>query len=282
MAVSQQTAPRPTIVIRPQKIIRIDWRELWAYRELFYYFVWRDFKVKYKQTAIGAAWAIFQPFVMMVVFTVFFNRVAGIKSGSSVPYAIFSYTGLMFWNCFATAVNNASDSLVVNQAVITKIYFPRAIVPVSATIIAFVDFLFALVVFIGLAAYYGVVPGLLGVALFIPLALVTFVAGAGIGLGLSALNLKYRDVRIALPFFIQTLMFLTPVIYPITLLPHGIRWALYLNPMTGVISTFRATLLQQSSAGWPLLGLSTASALGLLFLGWFVFRTRERAFADIV
>jgi len=281
MGASQQTAPL-TVVIRPQKITRIDWSELWAYRELFYYFVWRDFKVQYKQTAIGAAWAVFQPFVMMVVFTVFFSKIAGIKSGSSVPYAVFSYTGLIFWNCFASAVSRASDSLVINQGVITKIYFPRVIVPISATIIAFVDFLFALIVFVGLAAFYGVVPGLLGIAMFVPLVLLTFVAAAGLGLGLSALNLKYRDIRIALPFFIQMLLFLTPVIYPVTLLPHGVRWILYLNPMTGIISTFRATLLGQGSAGWSLLALSTGMAFVFLCVGWLFFRARERAFADIV
>jgi len=261
--------------IRPQPRLRIGWRELWAHRELFYFFAWRDIKVRYKQTAVGALWAIFQPLMTMVVFTLFFNKVAGIKSGN-LPYAVFSYTGLLFWNFFSTALTNASNSLVSNQAVITKIYFPRLVMPLAATIVSLVD------VFAGLMLYYRIVPGVVGVLLFVPVLVASFVAASGIGMFLAAVNVKYRDVRYALPFFIQTLLFLTPVIYPVSLLPAKFQWFLYLNPMTGAISTVRSGLLHDGSIHWGLVGISLATTLLLFVVGLVYFRSQERKFADLI
>lgn len=270
------------LVIRPQKKLRIDWKELWGYRELFYYFVWRDIKVRYKQTAIGVAWAVFQPLIMMVVFTLFFNKVAGIDSGSAIPYAIFSYSGLLFWNYFSQALSRSSESLVGNQGMITKIYFPRIILPFSATIVGLVDFFFALVIFAGLMFYFDIAPSLAGVLLLIPMLLLSFIAASGIGMFLASLNVKYRDVRQALPFFIQTLLFLTPVIYPVSLVPGRFQWLLYLNPMTGVISTMRAGLLNEAPIPYHLLGLSVISAVLLFIIGFTYFKRREREVADII
>jgi lipopolysaccharide transport system permease protein len=268
-------------IIRPRKWARLDWRELWAYRELFYFFAWRDIKVRYKQTAIGASWAIVQPFVTMVVFTIFFNRISGIKSGA-LPYAIFSYTGLIFWNLFAQTLQRSSESLTQNQSMITKVYFPRVIAPVSAAFVAIADFFFALLVYVVLMAYYGIRPGFVGVLLVLPLVVATFVASCGLGMFLASLNVKYRDVRQALPFFIQTLLFLTPVIYPVTLVPERFRWFLYLNPMTGIISVARTQLLHEGATDWPLVALSLAVGAALFALGLVYFRRRESEIADIV
>lgn len=270
------------LVIRAQKNLRIDWKELWGYRELFYYFVWRDIKVRYKQTAIGVAWAIFQPFIMMVVFTLFFNKVAGIDSGSAVPYAIFSYSGLLFWNYFAQALSRSSESLVGNQGMITKIYFPRIILPFSTTIVGLVDFFFALIIFIGLLFYFDITPSLLGIVLFLPMLLLSFIAASGLGMMLAALNVKYRDVRQALPFFIQTLLFLTPVIYPVSMVPERFQWLLFLNPMTGVITTMRASILHEDTIPTGLVMISVASALLLFTIGLMYFKRRERKIADII
>lgn len=270
-------------IIRPQKKLAIDFGELWHYRELFYFFTWRDIKVRYKQTAIGASWAIIQPFITMVVFTLFFNHVAGISTGSeAIPYAIFSYTGLLFWNYFSTSLNQVSNSLVSNQAVITKIYFPRIIAPFSATLLGVIDFFFAGLVFIGLLAYYHTMPGLVGVLMVIPMLLLTMITSLGIGTFFAALNVKYRDVRAVIPFVIQLGLFLTPVIYPVSLIPHKYAWLIGLNPMASIITTMRAGLLHQGAINWTQLGVSTVTALVLLVFGLIYFRKSEREFADII
>lgn len=270
-------------IIKPKKRLVIDWKELRAYRELFFYFAWRDVKVRYKQTAIGASWAIFQPFITMVVFTLFFNRVAGIETGSAaVPYAIFSFIGLLFWNYFANALNRSANSLVDNQAVVTKVYFPRLIPPISSTIVSLIDFCFALIVYIGLMIYYQIPPTVLGLLLFLPAVALTFVAATGPGLFLAALNVKYRDVKQILPFLIQTGLFLTPVIYPVTSVPQQYQWLLYINPMTGVVNAMRSSLLGLGSINWPLTGLSVLSAILLFVFGLYYFKTKEREFADII
>jgi lipopolysaccharide transport system permease protein len=269
-------------VIRPERKLHSNWREVWAFRELFYFLAWRDVKVRYKQTLVGASWAIFQPFVMMVVFTVFFNHLAGISAGDDVPYPVFVYSGLLFWNLFTQTVSRASDSLVNNQAVVTKVYFPRLILPLSAPVVSFADFLAALVIFAGMLVYYGILPGLEGVLLFLPAIGITLVAACGLGLALAALNVKYRDVRQALPFFLQVLLFLTPVIYPVSLVPSHLRFLLYLNPMTGVITAMRAGVTGAGSVNWLSLAVSLGMALLLLACGLEYFRRREREFADIV
>ena len=269
------------IVIQPKKKVRIDWKELWNYRELFYYFTWRDIKVRYKQTLIGAGWAIIQPFATMVVFTLFFNKVAGIKSGA-VPYAIFSYTGLLFWNYFASAFGQVSNSLVGNQGVITKIYFPRIIIPASATLLGVVDFFFASVVFAGLTIYYHITPGLEGLLMIIPMLVLSIITALGAGIFFASLNVKYRDVRAIVPFIIQIGLFLTPVIYPVSLIPHKYQWLLSLNPMSSVINTMRSGLLHQGSINWAQLGISVLSACVFLWIGLTYFKRTERQFADII
>lgn len=271
------------LVIKPKKHLAIDWGELLHYRELFFYFAWRDVKVRYKQTAIGASWAIFQPFITMVVFTLFFNKVAGIETGSdAVPYAIFSFLGLLFWNYFSNALTRSANSLVDNQAVVTKVYFPRLIPPISSTIVSLIDFCFALIVYVGLMFYFSIPPTALGLLLFLPAVAVTFIAATGPGLFLAALNVKYRDVKQILPFLIQTGLFLTPVIYPVTAVPEQYQWLLYLNPMTGVINAMRSSLLGLGTIDWPLTILSVTTAVIMLWVGLLFFKSKEREFADII
>jgi lipopolysaccharide transport system permease protein len=279
----QVTAPRSVeLVIKPARALKLDLRELWAYRELFYFFAWRDIKVRYKQTALGAVWAMFAPFVTVVVFTIFFNRVAGIQAPGTIPYAIFSYTGLLYWNYFAAALTSTSNSMVSNQAVVTKVYFPRVIGPFAATIVNLVDFFFSFVVYIGLLAYYRVMPGIAGIVLFLPMLALTFIAASGAGLFFAALNVRYRDVRFIVPFLVSTLLFLTPVIYPVSMVPDRYQWILYLNPMAGVIQTMRAGVLHEGAIPWSMLAISVGSAICLLVIGFLYFVRQERSFADYI
>jgi len=271
------------VVIRPKKRIAIDWKELKEYRELFFYFAWRDVKVRYKQTAIGILWAVLQPFIQMVVFTLFFNKAVGVQTGSEgVPYAIFSYTGLLFWNYFSQALQRSANSLVDNQSVVTKVYFPRIIPPISSTIVSLIDFGFASIIFVGLMIYFKFVPSTLGLLLLLPAILVSFLAASGPGLFLAAVNVKYRDVKQALPFLIQTGLFLTPVIYPVTAIPQQYQWLLYLNPMTGVINAMRSSFLGAGTIDWPLTMLSVGMAIVMFIGGLYYFKGREKEFADII
>lgn len=271
------------LIIKPRKRLNINIKEMVAYRELFFYFAWRDVKVRYKQTAIGAAWAILQPFIQMVVFTLFFNKVAGIQTGNdTVPYAIFSFTGLLFWNFFSQALTRASNSLVDNQSVVTKVYFPRLLLPLSSTLVGLIDFGFAFLVFIGLLIYFQFPPTIEGVLILIPALLVTFIAASGLGMFLAAVNVKYRDVKQAVPFFIQIGLFLTPVIYPVTAVPQQYQWLLYLNPMTGVINAVRSAFLHTGPINWPLTMLSVAMAVVFFVFGLYYFKGREKEFADII
>ena len=267
-------------VIRPDTR-RFDLREIWAHRELFYFFAWRDFKIRYKQTAIGAGWAIFQPLLLMVVFTLFFNKVAGISSPTG-HYPIFAYSGLLFWNFFGSAVTTASNSLVGNQAVVTKVYFPRLIAPLAATLVPLVDFVCASSVFVALMVYYQVTPGLRGILLVVPMLFVAWLAAAGIGTWLAAVNVKYRDVRQILPFFLQAMMFVTPVIYALSFVPSRFREFVYLNPMAGVITAMRAELIHQGSVEWSGVAISLAVAAVLFVLGVLYFESTESRIADII
>lgn len=271
------------VVIRPKKRLAIDWRELKEYRELFFYFAWRDVKVRYKQTAIGIVWAVLQPFIQMVVFTLFFNKVAGIQSGSQeVPYAIFSFLGLLFWNYFSQALMRSANSMVDNAGVITKVYFPRIIPPISSTIVSLIDFGFAGLIFAGLMVYFKFPPTPMGLLLLLPAILVTFISASGAGLFLAAVNVKYRDVKQALPFVIQTGLFLTPVIYPVASIPEKFQWLLYLNPMTGVINAMRASFLGSGMINWKLTGISVIVSVLLFIIGLYYFKGREKEFADII
>ncbi|MBZ9577530.1 ABC transporter permease [Patescibacteria group bacterium] len=260
--------------------INIDWKELWKYRELFYFLAWKDIKVRYKQTIIGIGWAVLQPFLTMVIFSIFFGRVAGISSGE-IPYPIFVYAGLLFWNYFSNSLNSASSSLVSNQKIIQKIYFPHLIMPISSTIVHLVDFFFAALIFVGLMFYYHFIPTFVGILLIIPCLLITFLSFSGLGLAFSVLNVKYRDVRYALPFFIQLLVFVTPVIYPTSVLGRY-QWLWYLNPMSGVVETMRAGLLGVGATNWALLASSVLMSTLLFVFGILYFKKSERYFADII
>jgi lipopolysaccharide transport system permease protein len=271
----------PTFSIEPPKSwTSIGLRELWDYRELLYFLTWRDVKVRYKQTAIGAGWAIIQPVFMMVVFSLFFGKLAGIPS-DGIPYPVFAFCALLPWQLFAHALTESSNSLVGNQNLITKVYFPRLVVPIAAVLGGLVDFAIAFVILIGMMIYYGIVPGWQVVTLpgFILLAVVTALA---VGLWLSALNVKYRDVRHTINFLIQFWLFATPVAYPSSLIPQQWRWLYGLNPMAGVVEGFRWALLGKSDPPGALLAVSIAVVVVLLIGGLYYFRRMEQDFADIV
>ncbi|MBX4197927.1 ABC transporter permease [Candidatus Parcubacteria bacterium] len=275
------TESQTLTIIRPKKLFSLrDITELWRYKELLYFFTWRDLKVRYKQTIVGVAWAIFQPLATMVIFTVFFSKLASIPS-DNVPYPIFVYSGLLFWQFFSSALGDTSNCLIANQSIITKVYFPRLILPLSSVLTKLVDFFIAASILVVLMLYYGFVPKLESI-IVIPLVLIiSFMASVGLGLVLAAINVKYRDVRYVLPFFIQMLLFVTPVIYPASI-AQKYSWLLALNPMTGVIQSARATLLGTTEINWGLIGISFAACLILLCIGVYVFKKVERYFADIV
>jgi len=260
----------------------LDLRELWRYRDLLYFLTWRDILVRYKQAVFGVAWAILQPFLTMVVFTVVFNQIIGVKSPDpKLPYAVFSFAGLLPWNFFAGALGRSGVSLVGNSNLLTKVYFPRLVIPFSAVLGGLVDFGISFLVLIGLMAVYGIVPPwqVVLLPLFVLLALAAAVA---VSLWLSALNVLYRDVQYAIPFIVQLWMFVSPVIYPTTSIPAGpLRIAFALNPMTGVIAGFRWALLGQEFPGNYLL-ISTVVVVPLLVGGLFFFKRMERVFADVV
>lgn len=271
-----------SIVISADKRNSINLRELWLYRELFFFFAWRDIKVRYKQTALGAGWAILQPLLAAAIFTLFFHRVAGISSGvQDVPYPVFAYLGLMYWNTFASGVNTVSNSLVSNSGVLTKVYFPRLIPPLAATALSIVDFFFAGVVFVFILVVFKVTPEMVGVLMMLPSLLLIVVSALGMGIFFAALNVKYRDVRSALPFIVQIMLFVTPVIYPISMIPEKFRELAYLNPAAGAISSVKAGIFGEPIS-WAGLLISWGSALTMLAIGVLYFKKAERNFADII
>jgi len=272
----------PTLFIRPPNgWISIGLSELWEYRELLYFLTWRDIKVRYKQTALGAAWAIIQPLFMMVVFSVFFGKLGRIPS-DGIPYPIFAYCALLPWQLFAHSLTESGNSLVANERLITKVYFPRLIVPISAVLGGVVDFVIAFTILLLMMAYYHITPTIVIVTLpvFLLLAVATALA---VGLWLSALNVKYRDVRYTIGFLTQVWLFATPVAYSSSMVPA--RWrALYgLNPMAGVVEGFRWALLGKSEGpGSALLVVSIVAVAALLVGGLYYFRRMESEFADVV
>jgi len=276
VAVTQ--APLRIASSRPWFSLRF--RELWTYRELLYFFVWRDVKIRYKQTAIGAAWAVLQPLSTMLVFSLFFGRLAKLPS-NGLPYPIFYYCALLPWSYFATALQNATNVVVEQQRLITKIYFPRLVLPVSAVLSGLVDFAVAFGLLIVLMLYYHIAPGRAVLLLpgFLLLALVTALA---FGLWLSALNAIYRDVRYVVPFLIQLWMFASPVVYSTSLVPLSWRWIYGLNPMAGVIEGFRWSLTRQGLPPGPLFAASACGVVLVLAGGLFYFRRMEGTVADIV
>lgn len=254
--------------------------ELWEYRELLAFLVWREIKIRYQQTALGIAWAIVQPFMTMVVFSIFFGRLAGMPS-EGLPYPVFTFCALLPWQLFAFALTESSSSVVANQRLVSKVYFPRLIMPIAAVGVGLADFVVAFGVLLLLMAYYGLAPGLaiLTVPLWVGLAALT---ALGAGLWLSALNVWYRDIKYTLPFLTQVWMFVTPVIYPVSLVPE--RWrALYaLNPMVGVVEGFRWALLGSNAVPIATVLTSVAAAAVMLVSGLFYFRRMERTFADVI
>ena len=274
-------AALPVTRIRPsQGWVSLGLGELWEYRELLYFLTWRDIKVRYKQTVLGAAWAIIQPFFTMVVFSLFFGRLAGIPS-DGIPYPLFAYTALVPWSFFAGGLNNSANSLVGNANLLKKVYFPRLAIPLSTVLAGVIDFVLAFVVLLGMLLFYGMVPTLniVWLPLLVLLALVT---ALGVGLWLSALNVQFRDVRYTIPFLTQFWLFATPIAYPSTLLAEPWRTLYGINPMVGVVEGFRWALLGTATAPGLMILVSALAALGLLVSGAYYFRRMEKSFADVV
>ena len=270
----------PLVVIQPSKRwSTLSLKDIWAYRELLFFLTWRDVKVRYKQTALGAAWAILQPLFMMVIFTIFFGRLAGVGS-SGIPYPLFALAGLVPWTFFANAITASGNSLVGSAHLITKVYFPRLIVPAAAMLAGLVDFLLAFVLLCVLMVYYRVT--LTVQILFLPvLVLMTALFSLGVGTWMSALNVKYRDVRFALPFLIQLWLFVSSVILPSSSIPPKYRWLLLLNPMSGIIEGYRSALFGLPF-DWPALSIAAVLTLLTLIYAIFAFARVERSFADII
>jgi lipopolysaccharide transport system permease protein len=260
--------------------VSLQLKELWAYRELLYFLVWRDVKVRYKQTALGVGWAIIQPVFTMIVFSVFFGRLGKIPS-DGIPYPIFSFAALVPWTFFAHGMGQASNSLVGSANLIKKVYFPRLSVPIASVTSGIIDFSVAFIVLLGMMLYYGILPTLN--VIWLPfLLLLTVMTSLGVSLWLSALNVQFRDVRHVLPFLIQLWFFATPIAYPSSLLSEPWRTLYSLNPMVGVVEGFRWALLGTETAPGPMLIVSSLTALALLVGGAFYFRRLEKTFADVI
>ena len=275
------------LILRPSRgLAALNLRDLWTYRELIYFLTWRDLKVRYKQTALGAAWAVLQPVLQMVVFTLLFGGVAKLSS-EGVPYPIFNYTALLPWGLFSKALTDAGKSLVTNRSMITKVYFPRLVIPLASVLSGLVDFCIAFVVLIGMMLYYNIAPSstyhfslriqMLTLPLFI---LLTLVTALGVSLWLSALNVIYRDVGYVLPFLTQLWFFASPIVYSSSSVPTGWQLLYALNPMVGVVDGFRWALLGSQSAPGPAVLVSAFVAVVILITGMFYFRRMERTFAD--
>lgn len=271
----------PVVVLRPSgRFTRLNLGDLWEYRDLLYFLVWRDIKVRYKQTALGAAWAILQPLLTMVAFSIFFGKLAKVPS-DGIPYPVFTFAALLPWQLFSYSMTEASNSLIGSQNLITKIYFPRLVIPIAAVLGGLVDFAVSFAVLLVLMIVYGIRPtfAILTIPLFIALVIATALA---VGLWLSALNVRYRDVRYTIPFLAQFWLFLTPVAYPSSLVPEKWRALFGLNPMAGVVEGFRWALLGRQEAPGALLAVSVLIVIAFLISGLFYFRRLEATFADTI
>lgn len=275
------TSGPSVVVIRPSKgLANLNLLELWEYRELLYFLVWRDVKVRYKQTALGVSWAIIQPFFTMVVFSLFFGKLAGVPS-DGLPYPIFAFAALVPWTFFASGLSQSSNSLVSSQDLIKKIYFPRLAIPIASVFAGLIDFALAFLVLLGMMLFYGMAPT--AQVVWIPaLLLLALVTSLGVGLWFSALNVLYRDVAHIVPFTVQFWLFITPIAYPSSLLPEPWRTLYGLNPMAGVVEGFRWSLLGTETAPGPMIAVSALAALCILAGGAYYFRWMERSFADRV
>ena len=271
---------KPLITIEASKAwVPLNIRDIWASRELLYFLTWRDIKVRYKQTVLGAAWAVIQPLATMIIFTYFFGKLAKVPT-DGVPYPIFFYTGLLLWTFVSNGVNSAASSLIGNTNLVTKVYFPRMIIPSAAVGAGLLDFGIASVLLFGLLAYYDY-PVTSGYLMLLPLIVLSTLLALGVGIWFSALNVKYRDVRYALPFLIQIWMFVSPIIYPTSLVPEEWRWVMWLNPLTGIIEAFRASLFGRP---FHLAGLAYSCGFALVMLAGasYSFRRMERSFAELI
>ena len=287
MAVSTPAAERGSGASRPETVIEpprpwapLDLRELWDQRELIYFLAWRDIKVRYKQTALGASWAILQPIFGMIVFSVFFGRLGHIPS-DGLPYPLWSFAGLVPWTFFAQGLTQASNSLVLSQNLLRKVYFPRLAIPIATVLSAALDLALAFIVLVGMMVFYGIQPTPRALAV-LPLAVLAFVAALGAGLWLAALSVRYRDVRYIVPFLVQFWLFATPIAYPSSLLPPPWRTVYAINPMTGVVEGFRWALLGANTTPGAMLVVSTVTAVLVLVGGAYYFRRTEHTFADLV
>jgi lipopolysaccharide transport system permease protein len=279
-AAESHASPIVTRIEPPRGLFNLRLGELWAYRELLYFFVWRDVKVRYKQTAVGVLWVVLQPLLTMAVFTLFFGRLAKLPS-DGLPYPVFYFAALVPWMYFVYALQNATNVVVENQRMITKVYFPRVVLPLSSVMSGLVDFAIGLVVLIGVTLYYGIRPGV-HVALLPAFLLLAILTALGVGLWLSALNALYRDVRYVMPFLLQFWMFASPVAYPSSLMPEKWRWLYGLNPMAGVIDGFRWALTGHGQVPTVSLAVSSAAVLLILFGGLTFFQRMEGTVADRV
>lgn len=258
---------------------KIDFKEIWDYRELLFVLVWRDVAVKYKQTVLGISWVVFQPLITTGVFSIFFGKIAKIPS-DGLPYPLFALIGLTIWGFFSSGVISASNSLISNSSIITKVYFPKIIVPISAIITASVDFIITLLLLVAAILFYGYFPSILSLLILPIIMLIMLLTISGFGLLAAALNIQFRDVRFLLPFFIQIGLYVTPVIYPLSVIYDYRKWLLMLNPMTGVVETARA-IVQGTSLNWQLISISLIMAIVSFLIGLCVFRKTEGLFVDI-
>ncbi|MEX2293215.1 MAG: ABC transporter permease [Acidimicrobiales bacterium] len=277
---SSAASPDVVVIEPPRGWVRIGLRDLWLHRELLYFLAWRDVKVRYAQAAIGFAWAVLQPLLMMTIFTVFLGRLAKVPS-DGIPYPVFALAGLVPWTYFANAVGGATDSLVTSSNLVSKVYFPRLVVPFAALLAWLPDLAIGSVLLVGVALIYGISPSvsILLIPLFGGLALL---AAASVSIWLSALNVTYRDVRYAVPFLLQLWLFATPVVYPSSLVPERWRPVFGLNPMAGVVEGFRWCLLRQAPPNWCVMAVSLAATTTLLMAGLYNFRRVEHRFADVI
>ena len=263
------------------KAIKSGWlKEYWDFRELFYFFIWRDIKIRYKQTVLGALWAIIQPFFTMVVFTIFFGKFAKVPS-EGVPYPVFSYSALVPWTYFSGALALSGNSLIGNSNLLTKVYFPRFAIPASASLAGILDFFIASIILFGIMAYFQV-PLSLDLLLWPVFVIPLIFLALGLGMIFSSLNVKYRDIKYTIPFLIQLWLFVTPIIYPISILPEKYKTIIALNPMTGIIEAFRSTVIPNKQLDLWLLLYSVIASLLIFLLGLIYFRKTEKEFADLV
>jgi len=270
-----------TIRILPSRgWVPIKLKDIWEYRELLYFLTWRDIKVRYKQTVLGATWAILQPFLTMVIFSIFFGKLAGLPS-DGIPYPIFSYSGMVIWLFFANGVTLSSSSMVSEANTIKKVYFPRMVIPISAILSGGVDFILAFIVLLGMMVFYGIMPTV--AIVWLPLLfLLAFVTSLGVSLWLSAMNVMFRDVRYVVPFLVQAWLFATPIAYSSSLLKGKWKTIYGINPMAGVVDGFRWAILGVETKPGPMIAVSSVVAVALLISGAYFFRRMERSFADVV